>query len=64
MRACRTGRKPGEGLKRARWNVEVCRAGTFTERRTVRANEAKSFRARKDGNVLELTWNRLVGSVR
>ena len=43
-------------VESALWNVEACRAGRFTEKTTVRANEAKHFRARKDGHVLELTW--------
>ena len=38
------------------WQIEVCRAGKFDQKKTVKANEAGSFSAMPSGATLTLTW--------
>ena len=38
------------------WSVEGCRAGSFDRRFVVRADEAKAFSCRREGDRLVLTW--------
>ena len=38
------------------WQVEACKAGAFTEKAIIRANQAKRYAARAVADGIELTW--------